>query len=193
MSSNKHGTYQKKRAYVRKRIYIRALLAFSSKVKDSHFWCSSCLLEQGRKEKRLGALTSSLTLSSIARMTLSTCFARRSVALRQSILPAAIPAHSVSSYSTPKRFTQSLATHAKLPRSSFLPTRTYSPQASATSVPCSFRGIQSRNFSSSRPARQDDESAEAERELDDGEKNIHDILTREFQPTQLRVQDVSGR
>lgn len=48
-------------------------------------------------------------------------------------------------------------------------------------------------FSSSRAVGQaEQEGREEEKEMDDGEKNIFEILTREFQPAQLQVQDVSG-
>jgi stress-induced morphogen len=49
----------------------------------------------------------------------------------------------------------------------------------------------SNQFSTSSNARQAEEQ-EQEQEMNDGEKNIHDILTREFQPVTLQVQDVSG-
>lgn len=45
-------------------------------------------------------------------------------------------------------------------------------------------------FSTSRTNRE--EENEESKELDSGEQNIHDILTREFQPAHLQVQDVSG-
>ena len=46
------------------------------------------------------------------------------------------------------------------------------------------------SFSTSRTNRE--EESEESKELDSGEQNIHDILTREFQPAHLQVQDVSG-
>lgn len=55
--------------------------------------------------------------------------------------------------------------------------------------------LATRSFSTSIIARQEQASTaeeEQQRELDDGEKNIVEILTREFQPAQLQVQDVSG-
>ena len=51
-----------------------------------------------------------------------------------------------------------------------------------------------RPFSTGQSRMQQDQAAEEEekKEMDDGEKNIHDILTREFQPAHLEVRDVSG-
>jgi hypothetical protein len=48
-------------------------------------------------------------------------------------------------------------------------------------------------FSTTRAVRQEaEEGAEEVKEMDDGEKNIWEILTREFQPAHLQVSDVSG-
>ncbi|PWN94019.1 bola-like protein [Acaromyces ingoldii] len=49
-----------------------------------------------------------------------------------------------------------------------------------------------RPFSTSATRRQEAQETEEKTEMDSGEQDIHDILTKKFQPKQLQVQDVSG-
>jgi hypothetical protein len=49
-----------------------------------------------------------------------------------------------------------------------------------------------RTFVSSAIRRADEAAAEPEKQLDDGEQHIHDLLQARFKPAALRVQDVSG-
>lgn len=50
------------------------------------------------------------------------------------------------------------------------------------------------NFTTTASIRQEEEQQDEEgkKEMDDGEKNIYDILTRTFEPKMLQVSDVSG-
>lgn len=59
------------------------------------------------------------------------------------------------------------------------------PHTRSSSIP------RSNHFSTSSIARLGGEPQE-EQEMNSGEKSIHDILTKEFQPATLQVQDVSG-
>lgn len=47
-------------------------------------------------------------------------------------------------------------------------------------------------MSTSAVRRQEDGAQEEKTEMDSGEKDIYDILSKQFQPKQLQVQDVSG-
>lgn len=64
-------------------------------------------------------------------------------------------------------------------------------QRSAICYPSSLSTKSRMNFSTT-PLTRQEEQQEEEKEMDDGEKNIHDILTRTFEPKMLKVSDVSG-
>jgi stress-induced morphogen len=90
-----------------------------------------------------------------------------------------------------------LSARAIATRATISPSALSSSQAraslSAGSISNSTPRSSLRAFTRSSARQEEAEKEEEKKELDDGEKNIHDILTREFNPTHLQVSDVSGK